>query len=310
MAINLPFGLKIDRHCIVSCLLNLVMFVLLLIPGLIILITQYSIAEQMPMCNNKIPAEQAALTMQNQPQHIGYHPEALEDLSQVSTGFNTACEPYINKTVILETYGQWIEDDSMFATDSLWAKFHYHTVSIVGWDLLEEPYTSASVKSVTEIGSVNIFSAPTWWREQLLFVNLDYAICAYFNDTTRLIASARTKSAKIQQMMYATDEDVSVKPNPKSIAYVYDIIEAPPNTELLGPNKPWGRCRLHFIDQTFNDYGGGRKCYVWSHAWVGDTISKTIPFLPRLSAVCFTLFAGLLYWRMNFRDKHSGYEAL
>ena len=176
---------------------------------------------------------------------------------------------------------------------------------------MEEPYSSASIKTVTEIGSVNIFNAPTWWREQLLFVNLDYAICAYFNSTTRLIVSARTNSSKIQQMMYVTGSDVDVKPNPESIAYVYDIIAAPPKTELLGPNAPYGRCRLHFIDQTFNDYGGGRKCYVWSHSHIGDSISKTIPFLPRLCTICLILFGGLLYFRIQEgKKKETGYETI
>lgn len=249
--------------------------------------------------------------MQNQPQHIGYHPKTLNDLSQVSTGFNTACDAYINKTEILNTYGQWIEDDTMFATDSEWAKFHYHTVSIVGWELLEEPYTSESVKTVSEVGSVNIFNAPTWWREQWMFANLDYAICAYFNSTTRLIASARTKSAKIQQMQYVTNQNVNVKPNKFSIAYVYDIIEAPPKAELLGPNKPWGRCRLHFIDQTFNNYGFGRKCWVFSHSYMYGH-SKTLPFLPRLATACVLLFAGLLYYRVEYRGGSStqGYQTI
>lgn len=172
---------------------------------------------------------------------------------------------------------------------------------------MEEPYTSESVKTVSEVGSVNIFSTPTWWREQLLFVNLDYAICAYFNSTTRLIASARTQSAKIQQMQYVTGEDVNVKQSPTSIAYVYDIIQQPPNSELLGPNAPWGRCRLHFIDQTHNDYGFGRKCYVWSHPFVNGATSKTLPFLPILSSICLLLFGGLWYYR---KGSSEGYEAI
>ena len=130
LPMNLPFGIKVDRSCLITSLLNIVMAILILIPTLVFLIWGYSISQQMPMCDGNIAPEDAALTMQNQEQHIGYHPATLDDLSQVSTGFNTACEEFINKTEILETYGQWVEDDSMFATESDWAKFHYHTVSM------------------------------------------------------------------------------------------------------------------------------------------------------------------------------------
>jgi hypothetical protein len=280
------------------------MGLLLVLPVFVYGIWFASISEQMPMCDGNIPAKEASVIMQQQEIHIGPQPETADDFSQVVDGFNTACDEYINKTDVLDYAGQWVQDDSMFRTESQWAPFHYSTVSIVGWDVLETSPQAESVQTVVRIGAVNIFQAPLWWREQLLFTNLDYAICAYFNETTRLIASGRTKSAKLQTMIYT---NFTGETPAEGLIYAYDIVNAGPYTELQANNTYWGQTRLHFIDISQNNLGFGRKCFVWSRYFYGAG-SITWPTFPILATLSLGAFVGLLY--MMLVGKKDGYVTI
>lgn len=266
------------------------MAVLVIIPTIIIAAWGFSISQQQPMCWKSYEPQQAAKVMQNQDIHDGPHPAEAMDLSQVKNGFNTACDKYINKEDVKKHVGKWVQNDSYFREKSQWAPFHFTTVSIVGWDVLKDG-AGTGVQTVSRVGAVNIFNTPLWWREQYLFANMDYHICAYFNETTRLIASARTKSAKVQTMVYTNTTEN--KPSDPRLKYAYDIVNAGPNTELLANNEYWGQTRLHFIDETDNDYGFGRKCYVWSRYFV-DGSSITHPLFPVLAVIMLGAFAYLL----------------
>lgn len=130
----------------------------------------------------------------------------------------------MNKTDVIEYIGKWVPDDSMFRNRSKWAPLHFKTVTIVGWEVLE-PGSGADIQSAVQGVSVNIFNAPLWWRKQFLFLNMDYHLRAYFNDSTRLVASSRTNAVLVQKMIYTKE----YAPD-RRLLYGYEITDAGPHT--------------------------------------------------------------------------------